>query len=229
MNEGIKERISALSDGELSEFEVRRVLEEINNNPELREYWKQVQLIKSGLSDQPLGFKHSDISRKVANELGKSIEDLGQDKNNFINYRLALAASLTVILSGSYFYSFTNLNKNSQDVFALEASKKISEAINSPEAISLLDKAVKGMDAKLVNINTGKEGQFYVNYSTPLDGKTFKVGFSPINSNFKPSNIEASRVSYLKTSKGIFIVSVSGNISDEAKFKILQNIKSKTN
>ena len=115
MNEGIKERISALSDGELSEFEVRRVLEEINNNPELREYWKQVQLIKSGLSDQPLGFKHSDISRKVANELGKSIEDLGEDKNNFINYRLALAACLTVILSGSYFYSFTNLNKNSQD------------------------------------------------------------------------------------------------------------------
>ena len=95
MNEAIKERISALSDGELSEFEVRRVLEEINNNPELREYWKQVQLIKSGLSDQPLGFKHSDISRKVANELGKSIEDLGEDKNNFINYRLALAACLT--------------------------------------------------------------------------------------------------------------------------------------
>ena len=34
MSENIKERISALADGELSEFEVRRVLEEIKNNPE---------------------------------------------------------------------------------------------------------------------------------------------------------------------------------------------------
>ena len=32
MNEGIKERISALMDGELSEFETRRVLEEIEAN-----------------------------------------------------------------------------------------------------------------------------------------------------------------------------------------------------
>ena len=34
MNEAIKERISALVDGELSEFETRRVLEEINSNPQ---------------------------------------------------------------------------------------------------------------------------------------------------------------------------------------------------
>ena len=62
MSENIKERISALADGELSEFEVRRVLEEIKNNPDLREYWKQIQIIKSGLNDQPLGFSSLDIS-----------------------------------------------------------------------------------------------------------------------------------------------------------------------
>ena len=36
ISKGIKEKISALSDGELSDFETRRVLEEIKNNPELR-------------------------------------------------------------------------------------------------------------------------------------------------------------------------------------------------
>tara|TARA_B100002051_G_C16658107_1_gene597645 strand:- start:413 stop:1105 length:693 start_codon:yes stop_codon:yes gene_type:complete len=230
MTEGIKERISALTDGELSEFEVRRVLEEINNSPELREYWKKLQLIRSGLSDQPLGFSNSDISKKVAKELGKSIEDLEEKKSTtIINPKLALAASFAVILSGSYFYSYTNISPASQDTFAIEASKKISEAINSPEAISLLDNAVKGMDAKLVNVDTGKQGQFYANYSTPSNGKTFKVSFSPINSNFNSSNIDASRVSYIHTPKGIFIVSVSGNISDEAKIKILSNVKLKNN
>ncbi len=38
ISKGIKEKISALSDGELSEFETRRVLEEIQNNPQLRDY-----------------------------------------------------------------------------------------------------------------------------------------------------------------------------------------------
>ena len=42
MNEGIKERISALVDGELSEFETRRVLEEIETNLELKDYWKKI-------------------------------------------------------------------------------------------------------------------------------------------------------------------------------------------
>ena len=59
------------------------------------------------------------------------------------------------------------------------------------------------------------------------NGKTFKVSFSPINSSFKSSTIDSSRVSYLRTPKGIFIVSVSGSISDEAKIKILENVKLK--
>ena len=46
ISKGIKEKISALSDGELSEFETRRVLEEIQNNPQLRDYWKKLQISK---------------------------------------------------------------------------------------------------------------------------------------------------------------------------------------
>jgi len=56
MNQGIKERISAMVDGELSEFEVRRVLEEIEANPEFRDYWMKLQVAKSGLKDQSLGY-----------------------------------------------------------------------------------------------------------------------------------------------------------------------------
>ena len=69
MNEAIKERISALVDGELSEFELRRVLEEIEANPELRNYWMRLQITKSGLKDQSLGFL--DMDRSEERRVGK--------------------------------------------------------------------------------------------------------------------------------------------------------------
>ena len=65
MNQGIKERISAMADGELSEFEVRRVLEEIEANPEFRDYWMKLQIAKSGLKDKSLGYLDRDISKRI--------------------------------------------------------------------------------------------------------------------------------------------------------------------
>ncbi len=60
ISEGIKEKISALSDGELSDFETRRVLEEINNNPDLREYWKKLQISKKVFNNESLIFEGSE-------------------------------------------------------------------------------------------------------------------------------------------------------------------------
>ena len=62
ISKGIKEKISALSDGELSEFETRRVLEEIQNNPQLRDYWKKLQISKRAFQNESLVFESSDIS-----------------------------------------------------------------------------------------------------------------------------------------------------------------------
>ena len=61
ISQGIKEKISALSDGELSDFETRRVLDEININPELREYWKKLQTSKIAFRSESLAFETSDI------------------------------------------------------------------------------------------------------------------------------------------------------------------------
>ena len=61
ISKGIKEKISALSDGELSDFETRRVLDEININPELREYWKKLQISKTAFKNESLAFETSDF------------------------------------------------------------------------------------------------------------------------------------------------------------------------
>ena len=50
-NKNMKEKISALADSELSDFETRRILEEIATNPQFREFWKNIQRTKEILSE----------------------------------------------------------------------------------------------------------------------------------------------------------------------------------
>ena len=71
-NKNMKEKISALADGELSEFEVRRILDEISANPDYREFWRNIHITKNGLLDEVNSFHESDISKKLKNALLKS-------------------------------------------------------------------------------------------------------------------------------------------------------------
>ena len=108
MNEGIKERISALVDGELSEFEARRVLEEIETKPELRDYWKKLQITKSGLKEESLGYLGRDISKRVARELGEHAYEPSNSKTvGGFNLSMVAAASvgLVLVLSIGFFNS----------------------------------------------------------------------------------------------------------------------------
>ena len=58
----MKEKISALADGELSEFETRRVLEEISSNPEYREFWRNIQLSKETFNEDDVMINTRDLS-----------------------------------------------------------------------------------------------------------------------------------------------------------------------
>ena len=48
----MKEQLSALVDGELSEFELRRVLQALDRDPQLREAWQRYHLIRAALLNQ---------------------------------------------------------------------------------------------------------------------------------------------------------------------------------
>ena len=159
ISKGIKEKISALSDGELSDFETRRVLDEININPELREYWKNLQISKVAFNNDSLAFETSDISSAISSELGKSINSSSILQESFLakqkNYiGIAVASCLLVLI---------------------------------------------------------------------YNVQTFNVSLSPIDSSSGFSSKEASRIAYLRTKDGVFVISVSGNITTEKKLEILQN------
>ena len=70
-NKIMKEKISALADGELSDFETRRILSEISSNPEFREFWKNIHQGKEALKNEESEFFDIDISNRVSFGLDK--------------------------------------------------------------------------------------------------------------------------------------------------------------
>ena len=222
ISKGIKEKISALSDGELSEFETRRVLEEIQNNPQLRDYWKKLQISKRAFQNESLVFESSDISLSVSRELGKGFEPEPISKDSFFTNNktymgLAFASCLLVLVYNSQTFDFT------PDSFPEIASQRISEAIASPQAIEVLSNSISGLNAELQTMQSDPRGSLRANYVLPATGKTFNVSLSPIESSSGLSPREASRIAYVRTKDGIYIISVSGNITAEKKLEILQN------
>jgi sigma-E factor negative regulatory protein RseA len=64
MRTDMKESLSALLDGETSDWETRRVLDEIERDPQLREAWHQYHRAAAGLGG--LAVSGSDISARIA-------------------------------------------------------------------------------------------------------------------------------------------------------------------
>ncbi len=222
ISKGIKEKISALSDGELSDFETRRVLDEININPELREYWKKLQISKAAFKNESLAFETADVSSAVSRELGKSVNFPSTLQKSFLtkqkNYiGIALASCLIVLV-----YNIQTFNSKA-NTFPELATQKISEAIASPQAMEVLNNSISGLNAELQTLQSEPQGSLRANYLLPSTGKTFNVSLSPINSSSGLSSKGASRIAYLRTKDGVFIISVSGNITAEKKLEILQN------
>ena len=222
ISEGIKEKISALSDGELSDFETRRVLEEINNNPDLREYWKKLQISKKVFNNESLIFEGSDVSIEVSREIGKVLNTGITQKESFFskqkNYIGLTVASCLIVLV----YNFQTFN-SSPDSFSELASQRISEAIASPEAIEVLNNSLSGINAELQTIKSDPEGSLRANYLVPSTGKTFNVSLSPVKSTPDLFGKGPLTITYIRTKNGQYMVSVSGNITAEKKSEILQN------
>ena len=167
MTEGIKERISALIDGELSEFEVRRVLEEIESDPELKEYWSKLHISRDGMKDHSLGFFNNDISKRVAAELGKAVVDNSETKKLFSKSNFYMSSSIIVgmvLVATTVMVSTSESTLSPEEAFASEASEKIAQAIASPEALDVLGRSVTGMNATLEGMDTDSKGQIYANY-----------------------------------------------------------------
>ena len=139
-NKNMKEKISALADGELSEFEVRRILDEISVNPEYREFWRNIHIAKDGLADEVNGLHQSDISKKLNKALLHGRPDEVKIKRNWLsNWPIYASASLAGFCAVVLFANFNTTT--TKDSFADLASQKLDLAINSPQALEVLSQS----------------------------------------------------------------------------------------
>ena len=226
MNDNIKEKISSLIDGELSEFEARRLIEEIESNPEFRKYWSSLQITSQGLKDKSLAFISKDLSARIAKELNQvSPEENRGEKVQRIKFVPFIStAALGVLLVLSLNTLIKNDSSFIDESFSDQASKKIAKAIESPEALNLLNHIASGLDVKLEKLDSNSRGQINANYRIPSNGKTFNVSLSPISSSHNMRPYRSSKITYLKSKKGrVFVLVVSGDISSENKTQILRS------
>ena len=91
-NKVMREKISALADGELSEFETRRILSEIKQNPAYREFWRNIHLVRDLFDESEATLYERDISTNlraslrtdVSVETNEAEERLKKKKNYFM-------------------------------------------------------------------------------------------------------------------------------------------------
>ena len=217
-NKIMKEKISALADGELSDFETRRILSEIASNPEYREFWKNIHQGKEALKNEESEFLDIDISNRVSFGLDKvQLKDPEQIKK----HKYPQASYILASLFGFCAVIIYSLIPPSIESFSDIASQRIVNAIDSPQGIEVLNNSVSGLGI-LQDFKSNHKGTLAY-YKVPNSNKTFKVSLYPIKEVNKIGVGEATRISYIKSKNGTYVVSVSGNISTEKKNQILQN------
>ena len=214
----MKEKISALADGELSEFETRRVLEEISSNPEYREFWRNIQLSKETFDEDDAILDSRDLSEFLKIKLNKTKPKAtkGESKSLYLQKKY-LAASFV----GFFAVMTYSLCPQPELSFYDQASEQLLTAIESPEAIEVLNGAVSGLNVKLHDLESNSKGTL-VSYISQDSGQAFKVSLYPIEEINKIGIIEASKISYIRSEDGVYVISISGDLALEKKNQILQ-------
>lgn len=65
----MKEKLSAMMDGELSEHEQARVLAELSRDPELKKTWERFQIIRAALTDELSAIVSADLGDRIAQRI----------------------------------------------------------------------------------------------------------------------------------------------------------------
>ena len=214
----MKEKISALADGELSDFETRRLLEEISSDPEYKEFWKNIQLTKLALTEEDLNLLDRDLSNEIASKLQNTKPHY---KEKATRPLLSGASYIVASCVGFLAVMAYSLTPQSDSTFSEKASKIIVEAIDSPQALEVLNSSVSGLNVTLQDFQSNPQGTM-ANYMMSDSQETFRVSLYPIEEINKIKINEATKISYLKSKDGFYVVSVSGNLSTDKKNQILR-------
>ena len=175
MEDSIEHRLSALLDGEASEFETRRLVEEINGNPEIKNLWIRMNRTKSLLTAE-IDFSSRNIASTVMEELNSSdvrqIKFLKDRKTKQLKY---YGFAFGVLLSFSLVFQpfLTEEKELSKSTSVIPAMSIGTIPVSSNE--SYLKEIGNNMKGSLKKIEFMEEGDIIANYVENDSKRSFKL------------------------------------------------------
>ena len=177
MDSSVDQRLSLLLDGEVSEFETRRLVEDISKNPHIKKRWLEMNKQKSALRRELL-MPNLDLSSKIQNELHKS-KKIKNQKHNFrhfswgklpymrtCSYLFGLCFTLTFL-----FFEFSP--QPNKSFFQASAPKTLVSTINPV----ILEDFGKNFDGNLRSYKFISNNQVEANYGIKGSNANLKLKF----------------------------------------------------
>ena len=175
MEDSIEHRLSALLDGETSEFETRRLVEEINKNPEIKNLWIRMNKTKSLLTAE-IDFSPRNIASSVMEELDASnIKQVKFSKDKKSKQLKYYGFAFGVLLSlGLVFQPFVTQEKESfKSTSVIPALSIGNTPVSSNE--SYLQEIGSNLKGSLKKIEFMEEGDIIANYVENDSKRSFKL------------------------------------------------------
>ena len=175
MEDSIEHRLSALLDGETSEFETRRLIEEINRSSEIKNLWIRMNKTKSLLTAE-IDFSPRNISSTVIEELDsssiKQIKFSKYEKSKQLKY---YGFAFGVLLSlGFVFQPLMIQEKESFKPTSVIPALSIGNTpVSSNE--SYLEEIGNNLKGSLKKIEFIEDGDIIANYVENDSNRSFKL------------------------------------------------------
>ena len=175
MEDSIEHRLSALLDGETSEFETRRLIEEINRSPEIKNLWIRMNKTKSLLTAE-IDFSPRNISSTVIEELDsssiKQIKFSKEEKSKQLKY---YGFAFGVLLSlGLVFQPLMIQEKEPfKQTSVIPAVSIGNTPVSSNE--SYLEEIGNNLKGSLKKIEFIEDGDIIANYVENDSNRSFKL------------------------------------------------------
>ena len=175
MEDSIEHRLSALLDGETSEFETRRLIEEINRSPEIKNLWIRMNKTKSLLTAE-IDFSPRNISSTVIEELdSSSIKQIKFSKDEKSKQLKYYGFAFGVLLSlGLVFQPSMIQEKESFKPTSIIPAMSIGNTpVSSNE--SYLEEIGNNLKGSLKKIEFIEDGDIIANYVENDSNRSFKL------------------------------------------------------
>ena len=174
MEDSIEHRLSALLDGETSEFETRRLIEEINRRPEIKNLWIRMNKTKSLLAAE-IDFSPRNISSTVIEELdSSSIKQIKFSKDEKSKQLKYYGFAFGVLLSlGLVFQPFIQEKESFKSTTVIPAVSIGDTPVSSNE--SYLEEIGNNLKGSLKKIEFIEDGDIIANYVENDSNRSFKL------------------------------------------------------